>query len=64
MRKQCRIDCATTVPRLSRHLPQCVPNVTALGPPQFVVLASSSSHNEGVLVSLPLQWVEEMNADV
>ena len=33
-------------------------------PPQSVVLASSPSHNEGTLVSLPLQRVEEMNADV
>ena len=29
-----------------------------------MVLASSSSHNEGTLVSLPLQRVAEMNADV
>jgi len=36
----------------------------ALEPPQSVVLAPSSSHNEGSLVSLPLHWAEEINADV
>jgi hypothetical protein len=36
----------------------------ALKPSQSVVLASSSSNNEGTLVSLPPQRVEEMNADV
>jgi len=35
-----------------------------LEPRQSVVLASSSSHNEGTLVSSPLRRVEEMNADV
>ena len=64
----------TTAPPPSQALPPFAENTslmsqqsdaaTALEPLQPVVLASPSSHNTGSLVSLPLQWVEEMNADV
>ena len=63
-----------TAPPPSRALPPFAENTslmsqqrdaaTAPEPLQSVVLASLSSHNEGSFVSLPPQWVEEMNADV
>ena len=62
-----RVTTAPSTPAIRRG---CVSNVTAarivlaLEPLQSVVPASSSSHNEGTVVFLPLLWVEGMNADV
>jgi len=64
----------TTALQLSQALPSLAANASptsqqrdmtmAPEPPQSVVLASSSSHNEGTLVSLLLHWAPEINADV